>query len=57
MTPLLHAASIDFGDVEMVKLLLASGADAHAPMPNNISAEQLAIRYGHSDIARALADK
>jgi len=48
-TPLLHAVSVDFGDVEMVRALLAAGANP-APRAKAIaSAEELAERYGHRD--------
>jgi ankyrin repeat protein len=48
-TPLLHAVSVDFGDVEMVRVLLAAGASP-APLAKAIaSAEELAERYGHRD--------
>ena len=54
MTPLLHAVSIDFGDTQMVELLLKSGADRNARTKEGLSAAQLAGKYNHVEIARAL---
>jgi len=48
-TPLLHAVSVDFGDVEMVRVLLAAGASPTLRSKVNASAEELAERYGHRD--------
>ena len=54
MTPLLHAAAVDFGDTEMIKLLLASGANRNVHNKAQQTPQQLAELYGHGDIARAL---
>jgi ankyrin repeat protein len=48
-TALLHAVSVDFGDVEMVRVLLAAGASPALRSKVNASAEELAERYGHRD--------
>src|SRR4029079_5907325 len=48
-TPLLHAVSVDLGDVEMVRVLLAAGASPTLRSKVNGSAEELAERYGHRD--------
>ena len=55
MTPLLHAAVVDFGDTEMVTLLLRAGANTKVRSKAQQTPEQLAQLYGHSDIARVLA--
>jgi ankyrin repeat protein len=59
-TPLLLAASIDFGDTAMIELLLAAGADPAAKNPAGKTALDLAIEYEHHRFApglrRALAD-
>jgi ankyrin repeat protein len=52
--PLLHAVSIDFGDSEMMRLLLAAGAQPGIRSRANASAEELAERYGHAEFARLL---
>jgi ankyrin repeat protein len=49
LTALLHAVSVDFGDVEMVRALLAAGANPAIRSQGNASAEELAERYGHRD--------
>jgi ankyrin repeat protein len=49
LTALLHAVSVDFGDVEMVRVLLAAGASPALRSKTNASAEELAERYGHRD--------
>ena len=53
-TPLLHAVSVDFGDVEMVRLLLSAGARPAIRSKANASAEELAERYGHRDFVPLL---
>jgi ankyrin repeat protein len=47
MTPLHYAASIDFGDAEMVRLLLKAGADVKAKSKQGRTALELAEQYGH----------
>jgi ankyrin repeat protein len=51
MTPLLYAASIDFGDSSMVDLLLKSGANPEAKDKDGLTAAQLAKKYGHTQFA------
>jgi ankyrin repeat protein len=48
MTPLLYAASADFGDSAMVDLLLKMGANPAARTKEGLTAEDLARKYGHS---------
>jgi ankyrin repeat protein len=57
MTPLLHAASVDFGDTAMIELLLKAGANPQVRSKTQQTAQQLATRYGHRDIARLLEGK
>jgi N-acyl-D-amino-acid deacylase len=57
MTPLLHAASVDFGDTAMVELLLKAGANPQVRSKTQQNAVQLATRYGHLNIARLLEGK
>ncbi|MBV9082625.1 MAG: ankyrin repeat domain-containing protein [Acidobacteriaceae bacterium] len=54
MTPLLYAASIDFGDSAMVDLLLQSGADARARTPEGLTAVELAQKYKHTHLLASL---
>ena len=53
-TPLMYAATIDFGDVESVKTLLRAGADAGIRNNEGRSAREQARRLGHSQIEAAL---
>jgi ankyrin repeat protein len=55
MTPLLWAASSDFGDAAMIELLLKSGAKADARSRDGLTALDLARKYGHSEIIPALS--
>jgi N-acyl-D-amino-acid deacylase len=55
MTPVLHAAAVDFGDTEMITLLLSAGGNRQARTKAQQTPEQLAQLYGHADIARVLA--
>ena len=55
MTPLLWAASSDFGDPAMIELLLKSGANAGARNRDGLTALDLARKYGHSEIIPALS--
>src|SRR5262245_58895161 len=54
-TPLLFAARS--GDVESVRLLLATGADVNDQLPNGMSALVLAAQSGNGPAARLLLDK
>jgi ankyrin repeat protein len=47
-TPLLLAAAIDFGDTDMIDVLLAAGADPHVKTPSGKTALDLAREYGHA---------
>jgi uncharacterized protein len=54
MTTLLTAASIDFGDSEMIELLKASGARKDARTREGASPLDVARRYGHLHLIPAL---
>jgi ankyrin repeat protein len=54
MTPLLYAASLDFGSTEIMETLLRSGADIKAKTKDGHTALMLARRYGYSAFQRAL---
>jgi N-acyl-D-amino-acid deacylase len=54
MTPLLYAASIDFGDSTMIDLLLKFGADFKARSREGLSALELARKYEHQHLVAAL---
>jgi ankyrin repeat protein len=55
MTPLLYAASIDFGDNAMTDLLLRSGARADLRNRDGLTALDLARKYRHSHLVPTLA--
>jgi ankyrin repeat protein/alpha/beta superfamily hydrolase len=55
MTPLLYAASINFGDTAVVEKLIASGADLKAKNKEGLTAPDLAKKYNHTAIATLLA--
>ncbi|MBX9584535.1 MAG: ankyrin repeat domain-containing protein [Gemmataceae bacterium] len=57
MTPLLYAASIDYGDTATVQALLAAGADRDAKDERGRTARELAEAYGHTSIAKVLGGK
>ena len=54
MTPLLYAASIDFGDSQIIDLLLQSGAHRNASTREGLTALDLARKYKHSNPLAAL---
>jgi ankyrin repeat protein len=54
MTPLLWAASMDFGDPAMIELLLQSGANADARNKEGLTALDLARKYNHAEVIPAL---
>lgn len=54
MTPLLYAASIDFGDSAMVDLLLNSGAGMGARTKEGLTALDLARKYNHTHLLASL---
>ena len=51
-TPLAYAAMR--GSLPMVELLLRHGADAHQPTKEGDSAVELALRFGHAEVAEAV---
>jgi ankyrin repeat protein len=57
MTPLLYAASIDFGDSEMIRLLLEKGARPSAVTKEGLTALDLAKQYQHTHLIAALNSK
>jgi ankyrin repeat protein len=54
MTALLYAASIDFGNSQMIDLLLRSGARPDARTKDGLSALDLARNYKHTHLVPAL---
>jgi ankyrin repeat protein len=54
MTPLLYAASIDFGDSTMLDLLVKSGADRKTRTPEGLTALELARKYDHRHLIASL---
>src|SRR5579883_245141 len=54
MTPLLYAASIDYGDSGMLDLLIQSGADIKARTPERLTALDLARKYGQANLVKSL---
>jgi hypothetical protein len=57
MTPLLYAASIDFGDTGMIEKLIAAGADLKAKNKQGLTAIDLAKSYNHATMASLLTSK
>ena len=55
MTALLYAASIDFGNSDMIDLLLKSGANPNARTPQGLTALDLARKYHNTHVTAALA--
>jgi ankyrin repeat protein len=54
MTPLLWAANIDFGDAEMIDVLLKSGAKTDARSKDGLTPLELARKWGHTNLIPAL---
>jgi len=54
MTPLLYAASIDYGDSAMIDLLVKSGADRAAKSKDGLTAVELARKYEHVHVVKSL---
>ena len=54
MTPLLYAASIDYGDSAMIDLLLKAGASKHAKTAEGQTALDLARKYDHVSLVKSL---
>jgi ankyrin repeat protein len=57
MTPLLYAASIDYGNTAMLETLVAAGADTSAKTKEGLTALDLAKTHHHEAIAKLLATK
>ena len=57
MTPLLYAASIDYGNTAMLETLVAAGADTSAKSREGLTAFDLAKTYHHEALAKVLATK
>ncbi len=57
MTPLLYAASIDFGDTAVIEKLIAGGADLKAKNKQGLTALDLARNYNHLTMTNLLAAK
>jgi len=57
MTPLLYAASIDFGDTTVIEKLIAAGADMSAKNKAGLTALDLAKRYDHQAMVNLLGGK
>jgi ankyrin repeat protein len=55
MTPLLWAAAIDFGDDQMIRLLLKAGARRDATNKDGLTPAQLAGAHRNPELASALA--
>jgi ankyrin repeat protein len=53
-TPALYAATIDYGDTEMLELLIRRGADLKAKGKDGHTALANARRYRHEEIGRVL---
>lgn len=54
MTPLLYAANVDYGNTELIRVLLSAGADRSARTKEDATAVEQARRYGHTAIERSL---
>jgi ankyrin repeat protein len=57
MTPLLYAASVDFGDTAMLEMLIEAGADLKAKNNQGLTALDLANNYHHAALANLLMGK
>jgi ankyrin repeat protein len=56
-TPLMYAATIDFGDTATLSALLAAGADRTIKNESGRTALQQARHFGHTRLARVLAQQ
>jgi ankyrin repeat protein len=54
MTPLLWAASSNFGDADMIELLLTSGAKTDVRNKDGLTPLELARKYSHTELIPAL---
>ena len=57
MTPLHYAATVDFADPTITKMLLAAGADQKAKDKQGRTSLELAKEYKHAAVEGALAGK
>jgi ankyrin repeat protein len=57
MTPLLYAASVDFGDTAVIEKLIAAGADLKAKNKQGQTALDLANNYRYRAFANLLSGK
>ena len=57
MTPLLYAASIDFGETVVLEKLIGAGADVNAKTKEGLTALDLAKSYHHETMANLLSQK
>src|SRR5262245_10708564 len=57
MTPLLYAASIDFGDTALMEKLIAAGADLKARNKQELTALDLARNYNHAKMVKLLVGR
>lgn len=57
MTPLLYAASIDFGETVVLEKLIAAGAALNTKTKEGLTALGLAKRYRHETMANLLSQK
>jgi ankyrin repeat protein len=57
MTPLLYAASIDWGDTVVIQKLIAAGADPQIKTPEGRAALDLAQMYRHGRMTSVLSGK
>jgi ankyrin repeat protein len=55
MTPLLYAASVDFGDCAMIDLLVRSGARTDARTKDGLTALDLARKYKHTHLLASVS--
>jgi ankyrin repeat protein len=53
-TPLMYAATIDFGDTATLRALLAAGADQTIKNESGRTPRQQALRLRHAQLARLL---
>jgi ankyrin repeat protein len=57
MTPLHYAASVHYGDTDVVDALLAAKADRNARNKDKKTPLDLATAYGHTAVAKVLANR
>src|SRR5581483_9517718 len=54
MTPLLYAANMDFGNTELLEILIKAGADLKAKNKDGLTALALARKFNHANNLRVL---